>query len=101
MVKSFVDRVTEKIFMGEELTSKEKRAYGDLKVDKAQRALTFLDKATEKELLTSPFYYHSLHGTDRYSIDVNGRRSKWRATFRWENGEKKDVEMVLIEVTHR
>ena len=101
MIKSFDTTLTEKVFNGEVLMKKERKASSDLNLAKAQEALKVLDKATEKQLLTTPsLAYHSLSGINRYSIDANGRKSKWRITFKWVDGEKTDVELVKIEDTH-
>ncbi len=45
-------------------------------------------------------YYHSLHGTSRYSIDAYSRKSKWRITFLWKDEEMTDVLLVRLEDTH-
>ncbi len=101
MIKSFCTTLTEKVFNGETLFKKEREASSNLNQVKAQEALKVLDKSTEKQLLTTPsLFYHRLSGTDRYSIDANGRKSKWRITFACVDGEKTDVELVRIEDTH-
>ena len=101
MIKSFSNTLTEKIFLGEELNKKERKAIGSLKLDKAAVRLAELDKANEKTLLlAASLHYHNLSGTERYSIDADSRRSKWRITFRWENDLKTDLELVQIEDTH-
>lgn len=102
MIRSFANELTEKIFFGEvSFSKKERKSLGDLNVRKAQEALKLLDLSTEKELMSIPsLSYHKLHGTMKYSIDANGRRSKWRITFEWENEEMKNVECVLVEDTH-
>ena len=101
MIQSFDNTLTEKVFNGEVLIKKERKACSDLNLAKAQQALKVLDKSTEKQLLTTPsLAYHSLSGMNRYSIDANGRKSKWRITFTWVDSEKTDVELVKIENTH-
>lgn len=101
MIKSFADQLTERIFLGARLTKKERKSIGDLNAAKASERLLLLHTADEKALLTAPFlHYHSLRGTDRYSIDADSRRSKWRITFRWENEEMSHVALVKIEDTH-
>jgi len=103
MIRSFSNEATAKIFYGEELTRKEARKLGSLDIIKAKEVLAILDNVEERHLLTPEFkrfHYHSLKGSPRYSLDVNGRRSKWRATFQWENEDKIHVELVLIEDTH-
>ena len=101
MIKSFSTILTEKVFSGETLLKKERKAASDLNQVKAQEALKVLDKSTEKQLLTTPsLAYHRLSGTNRYSIDANGRKSKWRITFAWVDGEKIDAKLVKIEDTH-
>ena len=35
MIKSFADPITEKIFRGDDLTKKEARLVGDIRIDKA------------------------------------------------------------------
>lgn len=101
MIKSFADSVAEKIFLGEELTKKEARQLGDIRIDKAQERLVILHHSSEKNLLTlHSLHYHKLHGTKTYSIDANTRASKWRITFAWANQELTDVSLVKIEDTH-
>lgn len=100
MIKSFADSVTQKIFNGESLNKKERKSVGDLSLKKATANLDALNQATEKDLLSMPsLKYHSLSGTDRYSIDTV-RNSKWRITFSWENEDMFDVKFVKIEDTH-
>lgn len=101
MIKSFADPLTEKIFRGEDLTKKEVRQLGDIRIEKAQERLLILHHSTEKDLLTlRSLHYHKLHGTGRYSIDANSRNSKWRITFDWVDQEFTDVSLVQIEDTH-
>ena len=101
MIRSFADEVTRKIFDGEELDRKEKKHFGDLRIDKAQERLAVLNQATEKDLLSlHSLHYHALRGTRRYSIDANSRTSKWRITFAWVDENLKNVELVKIEDTH-
>lgn len=101
MILSFGDSTTEKIFLGDSLTRKEIRKLGDLRISKAQERLAILNRSSEKDLMKLAFlYYHSLSGDDRYSIDADSRKSKWRITFRWADDELQDVELVTIEDTH-
>jgi len=101
MIKSFANTITEKLFNGLELTKKEARQLGDLRIDKAQERLLILHHSTERDLLTlQSLHYHKLHGSGRYSIDANSRASKWRITFEWANQELNDVSLVKIEDTH-
>jgi plasmid maintenance system killer protein len=101
IIKSFADLVTEKIFLGEELTKNEARQLSDILIDKAQERLVILHHSSEKNLLTlHSLHYHKLHGAKRYSIDANTRSSKWRITFAWANPEPTDVSLVKIEDTH-
>ncbi len=101
MIISFADPLTGKIFRGENLTKKEARQMGDIRLDKAQERLHILHHSGEKDLLTlHSLHYHKLHGTRRYSIDANSRASKWRITFAWANQEFADVSLVKIEDTH-
>lgn len=101
MIQSFSDEATKKIFDGEELDRKEKKRFGDLRIDKAQERLAVLNQATEKDLLSlHSLHYHALRGTRRYSIDANSRNSKWRITFAWVDERLTDVELVEIEDTH-
>ena len=101
MIKSFSSLVTEKIFNGDALTKKERKSIGSLNVIKASERLVLLHTADEKVLMTAPsLRYHSLKGSDLYSIDADARNSKWRITFCWENEEMKNVELVKIEDTH-
>ena len=93
--------MTAKIFHGEKLTKIERKALGDLRIEKAQERIAILNHATERDLLgLHSLHYHKLHGTKRYSIDANSRNSKWRITFSWAAQELTDVELVKIEDTH-
>jgi len=101
MIKSFADAITEKIFLGDTLTSKETKHLGGIRRDKAQERLLILHHATEKDLLTlQSLHYHKLHGSKRYCVDANFRNSKWRITFAWANQKLTDVLLVKIEDTH-
>lgn len=101
VIKSFSDKATEKLFLGQALNKKQRKAFGVLNCEKAAERLFLLDSANEKALLTAPtLRYHKLHGSDRYSIDADSRKSKWRITFSWENDEMADVRLVTIEDTH-
>ena len=101
MIRIFADRATEKIFRGDKLTRKEEKQFGGLRMDKAQERLAILNQASERDLLTlRALHYHKLHGSDRYSIDADSRKSKWRITFAWADDELTDVELVEIEDTH-
>ena len=101
MILSFSDDATEKIFNEESLTRKELKKLGGLNIDKAKSRLMILNRSNEKSLLSlGNLCYHSLSGTDRYSIDANSRKSKWRITFTWENDNHTDVQLVKIEDTH-
>jgi plasmid maintenance system killer protein len=99
--QSFADPLTEKIFRGDDLTKKEAKQLGDIRIDKAQERLLILHHSAEKDLMTlHSLHYHKLHGTGRYSIDANSRVSKWRITFAWADQELTDVSLVKIEDTH-
>jgi plasmid maintenance system killer protein len=101
VIKSFADAVTEKLFLGDDLTRKESNKLGKLNRVKAFERLAILNEADEKTLLLIPaLHYHKLKGSKRYSIDADSRNSPWRITFEWENDEMKDVELVKIEDTH-
>ncbi|MDB4265181.1 type II toxin-antitoxin system RelE/ParE family toxin [bacterium] len=101
MIKSFSDQLTEKLFLGETLTKKERKTIGSLNQEKAFERLALIDIADEKQLLLAPaVHYHALRGTKRFSIDADSRNSKWRFTFTWENDEKSDVQLVKLEDTH-
>ncbi len=101
MIRSFADSVTEKLFRGDELTRKEMKGLGDLRMEKAQERLAILNQSSERDLLNlRSLSYHKLHGEGRYSIDANSRSSKWRITFAWANEELTDVQLVRIEDTH-
>lgn len=101
MIRNFVDLVTEKLFRGAELTRKEKKGLGDLRIEKAQERLAILNQSSERDLLNlRSLSYHKLHGEGRYSIDANSRSSKWRITFAWANEELTDVQLVKLEDTH-
>ena len=101
MIKSFSDALTEKIFLGEKLSKKERKQVGALNLNKAMARLIMLHSADEKFLLMAGgAYYHGLRGTSRYSIDADARNSAWRITFQWEDEELVNVELVKIEDTH-
>ena len=101
VIKSFADSTTETIFLGGKLSRKESGRLGSLNTIKAYERLAMLNEADEKALLLSPFlHYHKFKGTTRFSIDADSRKSPWRITFRWENAEMKDVQLVKIEDTH-
>ena len=101
VIRSFADAATEKLFLGEELSRKERNKLGTLDPIKAFERLAILNEADEKALLLIPaLHYHKLKGTHNFSIDADSRKSPWRITFQWENQEMKDVELVKIEDTH-
>ena len=101
MIQSFADPLTEKIFRGDDLTRKETRQMGDLRIDKAQERLLILHHSAETDLLNlHSLQYHKLHGTGTYSIDANSRSSKWRITFAWADQALTDVSFYKIEDTH-
>ena len=101
VIQSFADSTTEKLFLGEELNRKEINRLGSLDAVKAFERLAILNEADEKSLLLMPFlHYHKLKGSARYSIDADSRKSPWRITFRWENAQMKNVQLVKIEDTH-
>lgn len=101
MIKSFSDTLTETLFLGEKLSRKDAAKFGSLDTVKAYERLAMLNQADEKTLLLSPFlHYHKLKGSQRFSIDADSRKSPWRITFKWDNAEMKDVQLVRIEDTH-
>ncbi len=101
VIKSFSDKATRKLFLGQPLNQKECRAFGSMNLKKAAERLFLLDSSNEKNLLpASALYYHKLHGSHRCSIDADSRKSKWRITFIWENDEATDVCFVQIDDTH-
>jgi len=101
VIESFADRITEKIFRGDELNRKELQSLGTMNIEKAFERLAILNRADERTLRQIPYlYYHSLHGTSRYSIDAYSRKSKWRITFLWKDEEMTDVLLVRLEDTH-
>ena len=101
MIKSFSSALTEKIFLGEELTKIERKSLGALDLNRAKLRLEMLDAASERDLFLLPaLKYHRLHGTKRCSIDADKRNSPWRITFSWENDELTDVVCVKVEDTH-
>ena len=101
MIESFADELTRKIFEGEELSRKDLKRFGDLRIDKAQERLHVLNQASEKDLMAlQSLHYHRLQGLRRYSIDADSRRSKWRITFEWSDEHLKNVTLVRIEDTH-
>lgn len=101
MIISFADQVTKKIFERGPLTRKEQNKLGGLNFEKAAERLDILNVADERNLLlTSYLKYHKIGG-NRYSIDADSRKSKWRITFFWKDEQLQDVEFVKIEDTHR
>lgn len=101
MIQSFADTLTEKLFLGEEMSRKEINKLGTLNLVKAFERLAILNEADEKALRLIPaLHYHKLQGTSKYSIDADSRNSPWRITFRWENAQMQNVELVKIEDTH-
>ncbi len=99
--RSFADTLTEKLFLGEELTWKEANRLGSLNPVKAFERLAVLNEADKKALLLIPaLHYHRLKGTSKYSIDADSPKSPWRITFQWENSEMNHVELVKVEDTH-
>lgn len=101
MIKSFADTLTEKLFLGDELSRREINKLGGLNTVKAFERLATLHEADEKALRLIPaLHYHKLQGTSKYSIDADSRKSPWRITFQWENAEMQNVELVKIEDTH-
>lgn len=101
MIKSFADVLTEKIFKGESLSSRELRTLGNLRIGKVYERLNALDHFNERDLMmASSYHYHTLNN-GRYSIDANARNLPWRITFQWENDEMTNVELVKIEDTHK
>lgn len=101
MIKSFADTVTEKLFLGSEMSRRELNKLGTLNPVKAFERLAILNEADEKALLLIPaLHYHKLKGTSKYSIDADSRKSPWPITFQWENAEMTNVELVRIEDTH-
>ena len=101
MIKSFADMLTEKLFLGAEMSRKEINKLGTLNAVKAFERLAILNEADEKSLMLIPLlHYHKLKGTAKYSIDADSRKFPWRITFQWENAEMTNVELVRIEDTH-
>ena len=93
--------LTEKLFLGAEMSRKEINKLGTLNAVKAFERLAILNEADEKSLMLIPLlHYHKLKGTAKYSIDADSRKSPWRITFQWENAEMTNVELVRIEDTH-
>ena len=101
MIKSFADALTEKVFLGSEVSRKDLNKLGSLNPIKAFERLAILNEADEKNLRLIPaLHYHKLKGTSKYSIDADSRNSAWRITFQWENAEMRNVELVKIQDTH-
>jgi plasmid maintenance system killer protein len=101
VIQSFAERVTEKIFLGEDLSRKELKKLGNLDIPKTQQRLAILNQASEQDLLRLPMlHYHRLQGNSRYSIDATSRKSPWRITFAWTDEQAIDVELVMLEDTH-
>ena len=69
MIKSFADAITEKIFRGDDLTKKESRQLGDIRIDKVQERLLILHHSAEKDLLTlHSLHYHKLQACSHSSF---------------------------------
>ena len=101
VIKSFSDRTTKRIYLGDVLTKNDRKKIGSLNVEKAKERLAVLATADEKRLMMAThLHYHALHGTGRYSIDADSRCSPWRITFSWDGDEMVDVVMVGVEDTH-
>ncbi len=101
VIKSFSDLTTKKIYLGDVLSKKDRKKIGSLNIEKAKERLMVLASANEKRLMmASHLHYHSLHGSQRFSIDADSRRSPWRITFLWDDEEMVDVLFVQIEDTH-
>ena len=101
VIKSYADKLAEKILKGEKLSRKEVKALGDLDLDKAQQRLAIFDQSTEKDLLTAQaLHYHKLKGSSFYSIDADSRKSRWRIVFAWADETLTDVSLVQIGDTH-
>ncbi len=101
VIRSFADVLTQKLFLGAELSRKEINKLGSLDRLKAFERLAILNEADQKALMLIPaLHYHKLKGTFKYSIDADSRKSPWRITFQWENAQMKNVELVRIEDTH-
>ena len=101
VIKRVADPLTEKLFLGAEMTRKEANKLGTLNPIKAFERLAVLNEADAKSLILIPaLHYHKLKGTFKYSIDADSRKSPWRITFQWEKAEMKNVELVRIEDSH-
>ena len=101
MIQSFADTLTEKLFLGKEMSRREINQLGTLNPVTAFEQLAILNEADEKALRLIPMlHYHKLHGTSKYSIEADSRKSPWRITFQCENAEMQNVELLKIEDTH-
>lgn len=87
MIRSFADRMTEAIFLGESPKGFPNELFG-----RTRRALGRVDAATDVTDLRVPpsFRLHKLKGdmTGRWSISVN---DQFRITFEFRNGDAYDV----------
>lgn len=90
LIKSFVDRETEKIWNG----VPSRRFPRDMQ-DRALRKLRQIDAALTLDDLRNPpgNQLESLRGdrADQKSIRIN---RQWRICFKWKDGEARDVEIV-------
>jgi plasmid maintenance system killer protein len=101
VIQSFADTLTEKLFLGAEMSRRELNKLGTLNPVKAFERLAILNESDEKALRLIPaLHYHKLKGSTKYSIDADSRKSPWRITFQWENAEMRNVGLVKIEDTH-
>ncbi len=100
MIIGFANLVTKKIFERVPLTRKEQNKLGGLNFDKAAERLDILNAADEKNLLLTRYLKYHKIGGNRFSIDADSRRSKWRITFSWKDDQLQDVDFVKIEDTH-
>jgi plasmid maintenance system killer protein len=101
VIQSFADTLTEKLFLGAEMSRRELNKLGTLNPVKAFERLAILNESDEKALRLIPaLHYHKLKGSTKYAIDADSRKSPWRITFQWENAEMRNVGLVKIEDTH-
>lgn len=90
MIKSFVDKVTAAVFLGEEVRRLDKPVQRA-----AKRKLAMIDAAPGLDALKAPpgNRLEILKGDRKgqYSIRIN---DQWRVCFRWDAGHAWDLEIV-------
>lgn len=87
---------------------KAQRKYGDKTAISLRKAINFIESATSFEAVMNygPFHYHRLQGNlkDVCSLDIDGRKSKWRLYVRPVNSDGEslisELEAKKSEIIH-